>query len=188
MSIGTSASRSLARTGNSDVIAQIRCTLPLFGLMEVFFSAKTEILFLVATLETLLGVLNQLTAQADAIVRQQGGPQLTVAELEQRKAQLLQPFQVYNQQQVALRWNQYEQKAKDLQGKAEAYLTVLQPLVPASLYAQTLALYQTLSAPWVSDLPHAKERLKVFEDSLPALNHIREQLTRQIEVKLGRGN
>ncbi len=159
-----------------------------FGLMEVFFSAKTELTFLVATLESLLGVLGQLTAQADAIVRQQGGPQLTVAELEQRKAQLLQPFQIYNQQQVALRWNQYEQKAKDLQSKAEAYLAVLQPLVPAPLYAQVLALYQTLSAPWVWDLPHAKERFTLFEDSLPELNRVHEQLTRQIEVKLGRAN
>jgi hypothetical protein len=42
------------------------------GLMEVYFAAKTEIYFLMCTLETLLGVLNQLAAQADAIVRQQG--------------------------------------------------------------------------------------------------------------------
>jgi hypothetical protein len=159
-----------------------------FGLMEVFFSAKTEINFLVATLESLLGILGQLAAQADAIVRQQGGPQLTVAELEQRKAQLLEPFQNYNQQQVNLRWGQYEQKAKDSQAKAEAYLTVLQPLVPASLYAQILALFQTLSAPFVWDLPHAKEKFKLFEDSLPELNRILEQLRRQIEAKLGRAN
>ena len=48
-----------------------------FGLIEVFFAAKTELYFLCCTLETLLGVLTQLAAQADAIVRQQGGPQLT---------------------------------------------------------------------------------------------------------------
>jgi hypothetical protein len=73
------------------------------GLMEVFFAAKTEIYFLACTLETLLAGLNQLATQADAIVRQQGGPQLTIAELEQRKTQLLQPFQTYNAQQVTLR-------------------------------------------------------------------------------------
>jgi hypothetical protein len=42
------------------------------GLMEVFFAAKIELYFLTAALETLLAGLNQLTAQADAIVRQQG--------------------------------------------------------------------------------------------------------------------
>jgi hypothetical protein len=60
-----------------------------FGVTEAFFSAKAELYFLTATLETLLAALNQLATQADAIVRQQGGPQLTVAALEERKAQLL---------------------------------------------------------------------------------------------------
>jgi hypothetical protein len=156
------------------------------GLTEIFFAVKTEIHYLVAMLESLLGTLGQLTAQADAIVRQQGGPQLTVAELEQRKAQLLQPFQNFNQQQVTMRWNQYEQKAKELQAKAEAHLSVLKPLVPAPVFAQLLALYGKLSTSWVWDLPHAKERLKLYEESLPELTRIREQLTKQIEVKLGR--
>lgn len=156
------------------------------GLMEVFFAAKTEIYFLMCTLETLLAGLNQLATQADAIVRQQGGPQLTIAELEQRKAQLLQPFQTYNAQQVSLRWNQFEQKTKELQAKAEAYMNVLQPLVPASIYERLLALYQKFGTRWVWDLPHAQERLKLYEENLPEVIRIREQLTRQIEIKLGR--
>jgi hypothetical protein len=157
-----------------------------FGLIEVFFSAKTELYFLVSTLETLLASLNQLAFQADAIVRQQGGPQLTVADLEQRKAQLLQPFQTYNAQQVSLRWNQFEQKTKDLQAKAEAHLNVLRPLVPSALYEQILALYGKFSPRWVWDLPHAQERLKLYEENIPDVNRIREQLTKQIEIKLGR--
>lgn len=152
------------------------------GLMEVFFAAKTEIYFLVCTLETLVAGLNQLATQADAIVRQQGGPQLTIAELEQRKAQLLQPFQTYNAQQVSLRWNVFEQKTKELQAKAEAYMSVLQPLVPAHIYEQLLALYQKFGTRWVWDLPHAQERLKLYEDNLPEVICIREQLARQIEV------
>src|SRR5438128_97545 len=69
------------------------------ALMEAFFSGKTELYYLTSMLEALLGTLNQLSVQADAIVRQQGGPSLTIAILEQRKAELLQPFQTYNQQQ-----------------------------------------------------------------------------------------
>lgn len=157
-----------------------------FGLMEVFFAAKTEIYFLAATLETLLGALNQLRAQADAIVRQQGGPQLTVAQLEQRKAELLQPFEKYNNEQVGLRWNQFEQKSKELQAKAEGYMSVLQPLIPVAIYEQLGALYQKFSTRWVWDLPHAQERFKLYENAVPELNLIREQLARQIEVKLGR--
>jgi hypothetical protein len=157
-----------------------------FGLVEVFFTAKTEIYYLACTLETLLGVLNQLAAQADAIVRQQGGPQLTIAALEQRKAELLQPFQKYNNEQVQLRWNQFEQKSKELQAKAEAYMSVLQPLIPAAIYGQLDALYQNFNTRWVWDLPHAQERFKLYEGAVPELSLIREQLTRQIEVKLGR--
>jgi len=40
------------------------------GLMESFFAAKAEMLYLTSTLETLLATLNALTTQADAIVRQ----------------------------------------------------------------------------------------------------------------------
>jgi len=156
------------------------------GLTEVFFAAKTELYFIASTLETLLAGLNQLATQADTIVRQQGGPQLTVTELETRKAQLLQPFQTYNKQQVSLRWNQFKQKTKELQAKAEAYMSVLQPLIPASVYCQLLALYQKFEGSWVWDLPHAQERLKLYEDNIPELNRIRGQLTRQIEIKLGR--
>jgi hypothetical protein len=155
------------------------------GLMEVFFAAKIELYFLAATLETLLAGLNQLTVQADAIVRQQG-PSLTVGELEQRKAQLLQPFQTYNAQQVTVRWDQFEQKTKELQAKAEAYINVLQPLIPAPVYDQLLALYQKFEGRWFWDLPHAQERLRLYETNVPELNRIREQLTKQIEIKLGR--
>jgi hypothetical protein len=157
-----------------------------FGLIEAFFTVKTEIYYLTCTLETLLGSLNQLAAQADAIVRQQGGPQLTVALLEQRKEELLQPFKRYNQEQVHLRWNQFEQKSKELQAKAEVYVSMLQPLVPAATYKQLIALYQKFDTRWVWDLPHAQERLKLYEDSIPDVKVIREQLTKQIEVKLGR--
>jgi hypothetical protein len=156
------------------------------GLMEVFFAAKTELYFLTCTLETLLAGLDQLATQADAIVRQQGGPELTIIELEQRKAQLLQPFQRFNAQQVSLRWNQFEQKTKELQAKSEAYMSVLQPLVPVSVYEQLLGLYQKFGTRWVWDLPHAEERLRLYEENLPAVIRIREQLTSQIEIKLGR--
>jgi hypothetical protein len=156
-----------------------------FGVTEAFFSAKAELYFLTATLETMLASLNQLGVQADAIIRQQGGPQLTVAELEQRKAQALQPFQTYNQQQVNIRWNQYEQKAKDLHAKVEVHLMVLQPLIPTALHADILAMFEKLSAPFFWDLPHAKEKLQLFEENLGELSTIREKLTLQIEKKLG---
>ena len=109
------------------------------GLMEAFFSAKSELLYMTSTLETLLATLNQLSAQADMIVRQQGGPQLTVEELEQRKQQLLQPFQAFNAQQVTLRWNQYEQKGNENHAKGEIHLTTLKHLIPAELYQVWLA-------------------------------------------------
>src|ERR1019366_4939614 len=156
------------------------------GLMEAFFSAKSELLYMTSTLELLLGTLNQLTAQADQIVRQQGGPQLTVAELEQRKQQLLQPFQSFNAQQVTLRWNQYEQKAKENHAKAEVHLTTLKHLVPAELYDGLLTLFERFSAPFVWDLPHAKEKLKTLEDALPEILELRAKLFRQLEIKLGR--
>ncbi len=154
--------------------------------MGLYFAIKTELSYLVSVLETLLGTLGQLSAQAHAIVRQQGGPQLTVAELEQRKAQLLQPFKNFNDEQVRLRWSQYEQKAKDSEAKAEAHLSALKPLVLATVYTRLIALYEKINTPWVWDLPHAKERLKLYEDNLPELNNIRGLLTKEIETKLGR--
>ena len=159
-----------------------------FGLMEVFFGAKTEIYFLSCTLEILLGTLNQLAMQADQIVRQQGGPELTVAQLEQRKIALLQPFQRYNGEQVSLRWNQFEQKSKELQAKAEAHMSVLQPLVPPDLYRQLLELYQRFNTRWVWDLPHAQERFRLYEEATGEFARIRQELTKQIEAKLGRKN
>jgi hypothetical protein len=131
--------------------------------MEAYFSAKTGMYYITTTLESLWASLNQLSAQADQIVRQQGGPALTVAELEQRKQQLLQPFQTYNTQQVGLRWNQYEQKAKENHAKAEINLMTLKPLIPTALYDELTALFVRLSAPFVWDLPHGKEKLKVDE-------------------------
>jgi hypothetical protein len=156
------------------------------GLMDAYFSGKSEMLYLTSTLETLLITLNQLAEQADQIVRQQGGPALTVAELEQRKAQLLQPFQNFNQQQVTLRWNQYEQKAKENHGKAENHLTTLQRLIPAQLYDELVAMFARLSAPFVWDLPHGKEKLKTLEEALPEVLVLREKLAKALEAKLGR--
>lgn len=157
-----------------------------FGLMEVFFSAKTEIEYLVGTLGTLAASLAQLNTQADAIVRQQGGPNLTVAELERRKAELLQPFNTYNQQQVDLRWNQYEQKVKDLESKAQVHLSVLQPLVPNDLNVEINALAAELTADYEWNLPNARTRLQLFHDTLPLFQNIHRRLTAQIEVQLDR--
>jgi hypothetical protein len=156
------------------------------GLTEAFFGARTELHFLFSTLETLTGALRQLTAQADSIVRLQDGPQLTVAELEQRKSQLLQPFQKFNQEQVTLRWNQHEQRAKELMARAETHLTALEPLVPKKIYEALGALYAKLSTRWVWDLPHAQERLRMYDEAIPELRRIRGELLRQIELKLGR--
>lgn len=156
------------------------------GLMDAYFSAKSEMLYLTSTLATLAATLAQLATHADQIVRQQGGPALTVAELEQRKQQLLQPFQTYNQEQVTLRWNQYEQKAKENHAKAEAHLTNLKRLIPSPLYAEFIALFQHLSQSFVWDLPHGKEKLKVLEEALPTILALREKLDGQIEIKLGR--
>ena len=157
-----------------------------FGLMEVFFAAKAELDYLVGTLDALLATLNQLSAQADAIVRQQGGPALTVAQLEQRKRDLLQPFQNFNSEQVRVRWNQYEQKAKELEAKAESYLNVLQPLVPQGLNAEMNQLFLALSEDFVWDLPHAKEKFQVYIDKTPEFQALQKRLAEQIEVQLGR--
>jgi len=156
------------------------------GLMEAYFSAKAEMLYLTSTLESLLANLGQLTAQAEQIVRQQGGPQLTVAELEQRKQGLLQPFQKFNQEQVNLRWGQYEQKAKDNHAKAELHLMALKPLIPTSLHDEFIALFQRLSAPFMWDLPHGKEKLATLEAALPEVLAAREKLMRELEKKLDR--
>jgi hypothetical protein len=157
-----------------------------FGLMDAFFAAKTEIDYLVGTLGTLAGTLGQLSAQADAIVRQQGGPQLTVAELERRKSELLQPFGTYNQQQVDLRWNQYEQKVKDLEAKAQSYLSVLEPLIPAGLHHQIVTLVTELSADYEWNLPNARARLQLFNDRLPQFQATHKKLATEIEVQLDR--
>ncbi len=156
------------------------------GLMEAYFAAKTEMYYLTSTLATLLATLNQLTAQADQIVRQQGGPQLTIAELEQRKQALLQPFQKFNQEQVTLRWGQYEQKAKDNHAKAELHLMSLKPLISAPLHDELMALFQRLSAPFQWDLPNGKEKLAVLEAALPEVLRSREKLMRELEKKLDR--
>jgi hypothetical protein len=156
------------------------------GIMEAFFAAKAELYFLFYTLETLAGTLTELTSQADAIVREQGGHGLTAAELEQRKAQWLQPFQNFNQQQVALRWNQHEQKASETQAKAESYISQLQPLVPAAVFEQLLALYAKLNTRWSWSLQSAQKQSKLFEDVLPELSRVRSELMRQIELKLRR--
>jgi hypothetical protein len=156
------------------------------GIMEAYFSAKTEMYYLTSTLETLLATLNQLAAQADQIVRQQGGPQLTVAELEQRKQALLQPFQKFNQEQVNLRWAQYEQKAKDNHTKAEVHLMALKPLIPATLHDKLMALFLQLSAPFQWDLPHGKEKLAILDAALAQVLALREELMRELEKKLDR--
>jgi hypothetical protein len=156
------------------------------GLMEAFFTAKSEMLYLTSTLESLLAALNQLGAQADQIVRQQGGPELTVAVLEQRKQALLEPFKKFNQEQVNLRWGHYEQKAKENHAKAEMHLAALKPLVPAALYDGLSALFQRLSAPFVWDLPGAKEKYRVLENSIPEVLEVRGKLMAQVETKLGR--
>jgi hypothetical protein len=156
------------------------------GIMEAYFSARTELYYLTNSIATLLGNLNQLTAQADQIVRQQGGPELTVAVLEQRKAALLQPFQNFNQEQINLRWNQYEQKAKENHTKAEVQLATLKLLIPAALHAELNALFEKLSAPFVWDLVHGREKLATLEAAQPEVLALRERLVAEIEKKLGR--
>ena len=156
------------------------------GLMEAFFASKAELFFLFYTLETLAGTLNQMTSQADGIVRRQSGPNLPASELEQQKSQWLEPFQKFNQEQVTLRWNQHEQKAKELQAKAEAHLSELQGLVPSLLFDQLFVFYSNLNTRWSWSLQSAKEQSQLYEDLLPELTRIRASLTQQIELKLGR--
>lgn len=157
-----------------------------FGLLDAFFAAKTELEYLVGTLATHVARLNQLGVQADGIIRQQSGPQLTVAELERMKSELLQPFETYNQQLIDLRWNQYEQKVKDVEAKAHSYLSMLKPLIPAALHGEIVALFAELSADYAWTLPNATARLQLFKDKLPQFQATHEKLSEQIEVKLGR--
>jgi hypothetical protein len=124
--------------------------------------------------------------QADQIVRQQGGPALTVAEYEQRKQQLLEPFQKFNADQVTLRWTQYEQKAKENRAKAEVHLATLQSLISSNLYDELIGLFERLSAPFVWDLPNAQEKLKALEGALPEVMSLRKKLSGELEEKLGR--
>lgn len=156
------------------------------GLMETFFAAKSEMYYLTNVLETLLGTLKQLAAQADQIVRQQGGPQLTVAELEQRKQALLQPFQQFNQEQVNLRWSQYEQKAKENHAKAEMHLAALKSLIAPPLHSELVALLEKLAAPFPWNLEGGKAKFKTLADAVPEVLAVRGKLMAQIEKKLGR--
>jgi hypothetical protein len=157
------------------------------AIMEAYFAAKNELYYLTSTLESLLATLNQLAVQADAIVRQQGGPLLTVAQLDEKKRQLLQPFQQFNDQQVNLRWNQYELKAKENHTKAELQIMNLQHLVPPALHRDLVAIFERLSQPFVWDLPHGKGKLALLEGALPEIMALRERLMSHLEVKLGRG-
>jgi hypothetical protein len=156
------------------------------ALMEAFFSAKTELYYLTSTLESLLNSLQQLGHQADAIIRQELGPNLTVAELEQRKEAALEPFKTYNQQQINIRWNQYEQKAKESHAKAEVNLVTLRPLIRQRLYEDVAELFDRLSEPFIWDLPHGNEKLQTLEDATTEILQFREDLMAEMEVKLGR--
>lgn len=156
------------------------------GLMEVYFSAKTEIEYLVGTLGTLAVTFQQLEAQAEHLVRAQVGPGLTVVQLEQGKAALLQPFQQYNRQQVDLRWNQYEQKMKDLESRAATYVSVLAPLITADLNRRIGELYSRLTEDYEWNLPNAQQRLALFGACLPRFQEIQRDLAAQVEIQLGR--
>lgn len=156
------------------------------GILEAYFSAKTEIYYLTGILETLLAVLNQLTAQADQIVRQQGGPDLTLAVLEQHKQALLQPFQKFNSEQVHIHWNQYAQKAKENHTKAEIHLATLKSLVPAALYNELHTMFVQLSEPFQWDLPHGKQKLATLEAAQTEILALRAKLVVELEKKLGR--
>ena len=158
------------------------------GLMEAFFAAKAEFYFLFYTLETLADSFTQLTSQADEIVRQQAGAGLSATELEHRKIQWLQPLQTFNQEQVTLRWNQHEQKAKELQAQAETHLSALQTLIPAPIFQELQAFYATLNTRWSWTLESAQEQSKLYEDAVPELTRIRSQLMEQVELKLRKRN
>ena len=155
------------------------------GLMEAFFAAKAELYFLFYTLETLAGTLTQLVAEADVMAAQQGGGELADDEIELRNAKWLQPFRKFNQEQVALRWNQHEQRANEIQAKAETHMNELQALVPAPLFNQLVRLYAKLNTRWSWSLQAAQEQSKLYEDVLPEVIRIRAELMQQIEIKMG---
>jgi hypothetical protein len=157
-----------------------------FGLMETFFAAKTEIEYLVGALSTLETTLRQLSVQAEAIVREQGGPELKVAELESRRDGILARFREYDRQQADLRWNQYEQKVKDLEAKAQTHLSTLQPLIPQVLHTAAVGLFNRLSADYEWSLPNARERLSLFTGDRDLFLEIHKQLLAAIEKQLGR--
>ena len=156
------------------------------GLMEAFFAARMEMFYLTSTLASLLASLNQLAERAEPIVRQQSGPALTVSELEERKRQLLQPFETFNQQQVTLRWNQYEQKVKELHAKAEVNLITLKALVESRLYEDLAALIHRLAAPFEWNLGGGIEKLRLLDEATPEMLRFREDLMAALEAKLGR--
>jgi hypothetical protein len=156
------------------------------GLREAFYAATMEFDYLVAALGLFLTNLQQIDARADAIVRQQGGPALTVEQLEQRKAQLMEPFRAFNDQQVHIRWNTYEQKGKELEARALASLKTVRPLIPDDLNNDLQELFADLSADFVWDLNGAKEKLELFSGAQERFEALQVRLARQIEVKLGR--
>jgi hypothetical protein len=47
-------------------------------------------------------------------------------------------------------------------------------------------MFGRLSAPFVWDLPNGKEKLKTIEDAMPEVLALREKLSRELEIKLGR--
>jgi hypothetical protein len=156
------------------------------GLMDTFFGYKSELEFLAGTLETMVSSLDLLTKKTEEMIKQAGGQGLTVAQLEERKNAILQPFQQYNAQQIQLRWNQHEQKAKDLQAKAESIFSLLQPLVPPDLFKEMTALYGKLNAPWFWNLANAKTRLEMYKGVTPEFQELQKRLAQQIEAQLGR--
>src|SRR5450432_353160 len=119
-----------------------------FGLMETFFAAKTEIEYLVGTLSSLEAALSGLMLNTITTTRQHGGPHLTVDELNRIVDEQMQGYRNYTKQQIDIRWNQYEQKMKDLQARSLGYLSVLKPLVQLALYGHILALVTELSTPY----------------------------------------
>lgn len=156
------------------------------ALLDSYFEAKSELLFLTSTLTVLHIALTQLEVQADTLIRQQGGAALTVQELERRKQEMLQPFKGFSDQQVRLRWGQYELKARDNHAKAEAQLMTLQRLTPPNLHQDLVAMFQRLSAPFVWNLLHAQEKFQTLEAAGPDIVALRERLDIELEKKLGR--
>ena len=80
-----------------------------------------------------------------------------MAEYEQRKQQLLEPFQKFNADQVTLRWTHYEQNAKENRAKAEVHLATLQSLKSSNLYHELIGLFERLSAPLYGTFPMHKK-------------------------------